>query len=253
MVEEKLKQLGLSEKETDVYLAILRSGKTTPARVSRDTGINRATVYANAKTLTEKGLISEDLGGKTLYLVAEPVTSFLDTISKEKKALLAKEKVAKSAMEELSELTRSIQYSVPKIKFIEEARLSEYLYKQSPVWTESTLANKTTYLGIQDPTFVENYSDWIDWYWQTMDKRVALKLLTAKSKFEKELPIDKYERRQLKYWPEVDQVSATIWIMGSYIAMIQTQVRPHYIVEIHDAALGANLQKVFQSLWDKVD
>ena len=66
-MEKILEKLGLGNKEQIIYKLILERGKIAPVQVSRLTKINRTTVYSAAKELQEKGLIVEDLGGKTLY------------------------------------------------------------------------------------------------------------------------------------------------------------------------------------------
>ena len=72
MLQQLLKQLEFSEKESQVYLAVLAQGKILPVDVAKITNINRATVYSVAKELIKKGVIAEDLGGKARYLVALP-------------------------------------------------------------------------------------------------------------------------------------------------------------------------------------
>src|SRR3989344_6573361 len=69
MISKLLKSLGLTDKEAELYLLILKYKKIAPADLARASGINRATVYAIAKSLTAKGFVVEDLGGKSLYLL----------------------------------------------------------------------------------------------------------------------------------------------------------------------------------------
>lgn len=255
MIEDNLKALGFGEKEIEVYLAVLSRGKTTPARVASDTGINRPTVYATAKTLVEKGVLSEDLAGPTKYLVAEPIEAIVSMIEREKIGLSKKLELAKQVQSELAELGGAKQFSIPKIKFIEERNINDYLYKQSPIWTADILRNKTYYYGFQDHTFVEHYQEWIDWYWTHMDERVELRLLSNESDIEKRME-GKHERRKIRFWPGKSagnelsgNFDSTIWIMGDYIAMIVTRDKPRYLVEIHDAVMARNLRKIFEGIW----
>ncbi len=255
MIEEHLKALGFGDKEAAVYLAVLGRGKTTPARVATDTSINRATVYATAKTLIEKGVLSEDLAGPTKYLVAEPIEAIVRMVEREKQELNKRLEVAKQVQSELLELGGAKQFSIPKIKFIEERNIEEYLYKQSPIWTADILRNKTYYYGFQDHTFVEHYKEWIDWYWTHMDERAELRLLTNESDVEKRME-GRHERRVIKFWPQnkssdkaKETFDSTIWIMGDYIAMIVTREKPRYLVEIHDAVMARNLRQLFEGIW----
>lgn len=51
------KQNGLTEKETNVYLALLQLGKTTAYYIANKTGYNRPTVYATLEKLRGKDLV----------------------------------------------------------------------------------------------------------------------------------------------------------------------------------------------------
>src|SRR3990167_5597022 len=102
MLEEKLKKLGFTEKEEIVYLALLKRGKALPSRIASDTGITRPTVYSVAKSLIEKGVVTEDLGGKTIYLVAEAPGQIFRLVEKEKSKLKEQEELAKEIVKDLS-------------------------------------------------------------------------------------------------------------------------------------------------------
>jgi hypothetical protein len=56
-VTETLKNFGLSENETIVYLAALKHEETAPYQLSKDTGIPRTTVYDVLLGLSLKGLV----------------------------------------------------------------------------------------------------------------------------------------------------------------------------------------------------
>jgi HTH-type transcriptional regulator, sugar sensing transcriptional regulator len=71
MYEQDLQNLGLSEKETKVYLASLEMGPETVQNIAKQSGINRATTYVQIGTLKAKGLMSEFEKGKKTYFVAE--------------------------------------------------------------------------------------------------------------------------------------------------------------------------------------
>jgi len=127
MIEESFVKLGLNENEREVYLAVLKAGKTTHARISRTTGINRTTVYSIVNKLNKLGLVTEDLGEKIAYVVAEGPETIERMIEKEEKELGEKKKAAKELMQKLAVYRIGQNYSVPRIKFVEENDLSEHL------------------------------------------------------------------------------------------------------------------------------
>ena len=58
VIEKTLQSIGFSEKEANVYLALLELGKGTVSEISRRASINRTTGYDILNNLTNKGLVS---------------------------------------------------------------------------------------------------------------------------------------------------------------------------------------------------
>lgn len=253
MINDFLKQLGFGEKETVVYLAILEQGKATPANIAKITGVNRTTVYALAKELVRKRVISEDLGGKKGYLVALSPSDLKGIVQKEERDLENKKALIEQAIKELESSTaKNTKYSIPKISFIYEEDIENFLYKQTPTWNDSMLKEDGIWWGFQDPSFVEHYQKWIDWYWkEAAPKKLVLRLLTNRSEVEAEMAKLGYERRLMKFWSGGDKLTGTVWVTGDYLVMIVTARRPHYVVQIYDATLAHNMREMFKSLWDK--
>ncbi len=70
---ELLKNIGLSEEESAIYLAGLSLGPTTILKLSKSSGLKRTTVYGIVEGLKRKGLMRIDLKGlKQTYAVESP-------------------------------------------------------------------------------------------------------------------------------------------------------------------------------------
>ncbi len=54
-----LSELGLSAKETQVYLTLLRRGPSSVRHVAEAAQVNRGTTYDILKSLQEQGLVSD--------------------------------------------------------------------------------------------------------------------------------------------------------------------------------------------------
>ncbi len=52
---QQIIDLGLSEKEADIYLTLLSMGSSTIDALAKETKIKRSTVYVQLKTLLKKG------------------------------------------------------------------------------------------------------------------------------------------------------------------------------------------------------
>jgi len=252
MLKESLKQLGFTDKEIEVYLAVLEQGKTTPANIALLTGINRTTVYSIAKDLLEKGVIDEDIAGPKSYLVALPPEDLKNLAKKEERDLQSKKILINQVTSELQNFTKNTKYSIPKISFIYEEDIENFLYKQTPEWNNSTLGKDKTWWGFQDPTFVLSYQKWIDWFWQeSVPKDLELKLLSNDTADEQLVAKKGYEHRQIKFWKKGKDFTATTWVTGDYLVMVVTNQHPHYLVQIHDATLAHNMREMFKNIWEE--
>lgn len=76
-IEEVLSDIGLSEKEIIVYLALLKIGEETASRISEIAYLNRVTTYSLLKSLTEKGFCSSyDKNNVQYFKPATPESIF---------------------------------------------------------------------------------------------------------------------------------------------------------------------------------
>ncbi len=253
MLEKTLNQLGLGSKEIAVYKLILEYGKIAPALLSRLAKINRTTVYSVAKELKDKGLIIEDLGGKTLYYLPSREQELEKLVKVEHEKIEQKEKSIRELQEFIKNTPESKTYSIPKIRFIDEADIEDYLYDAVPKWNKSILATDPTWWGFQDHTFVEEFKDWIIWYWKNAPKEIDLKLFSNDKDIEKRMEKEKITRRKIRFWKGERDFTATQWIIGSYIIMIVTTQKPYYLVEIHDSVLAHNMRTLFKQMWKDSD
>ena len=86
MIEQKiLTNLGLTEKQAKIYLACLELGQASVLKISRHTGIKRATIYINLDEMVEKGFIKEvPKKTTTVYTAVEPKSLLYNLQQKEK-------------------------------------------------------------------------------------------------------------------------------------------------------------------------
>ena len=52
----KLKEIGLSDSEANVYLTLLKLGEATVAEISQSSGLHRTNIYDSLEKLKEKGI-----------------------------------------------------------------------------------------------------------------------------------------------------------------------------------------------------
>lgn len=69
----KLKNLGLTKSEAQIYISILELGQTNISKIADKSGINRRNIYDSVSTLLDKGLIFQIVGEKEgVYAGVDP-------------------------------------------------------------------------------------------------------------------------------------------------------------------------------------
>jgi len=88
----ELRKLGLTEKETDVYLAVLELGPLPASNISDIVKISRPTVYEILKSLQKKGLVTETKPKRKKEFAAESPDKLLRIIKIQKREIEEKER-----------------------------------------------------------------------------------------------------------------------------------------------------------------
>ncbi len=82
-IKEALKNLGLNEKQTIVYLSLLQLGNTTAYKIAQKSGLKRPTVYVVMEELRQKGLVLKiPYPKKQIYGAKSPEELIIESESK---------------------------------------------------------------------------------------------------------------------------------------------------------------------------
>jgi sugar-specific transcriptional regulator TrmB len=245
-----LKRLGLSSSEIDVYLSILDAGIIGPTAISKETGINRATIYAIAKRLIEKGLITEQ-GYKSGIRYKVSSSKEIVTSMKRERSKIDEQMELVNVLEEAIDLHKKANgsLSIPQYQLIESKDIMSHLKKRSKVWNDSALSYDATWWGFQNATFVKKYADWLESFWIEADPRIQVKLISSQ-KFDDNLSTKLRERRMVKVLDD-EMYDATTWVIGDYVVQITNPEEP-YLIEVKHPSLAANHRAVFKALWGRI-
>jgi sugar-specific transcriptional regulator TrmB len=253
MIERHLEEAGFTATESKIYTALVSYGRLTPARLAEIVGIKRTTVYAALHELVKKGVIAEELRSKTKRFTALTPDLLYRYIEQQKRDIDRQESALEKAIAEIQQLPKDqgVQQA-PKIRYIAQRDMLDFLYAQTPIWEESMKKTKqSTWWGFQDHTFVETpeYVDWVLWYWKRAPKGVDLKLVSNDSEVEQQMGQHNLAHRDVRFWPESDPITATQWILGEYIISVVTNIQPHYLIQIHDPIMAHNQRALFKKIW----
>lgn len=118
MFEKLLQDIGLSDKEASVYLALLGVESADVSDISLKTKIKRPTVYVILQQLLKKGLASETSGPRRVIYTAEPPEHIETYIERQILSLKDKESLIKENISQLKALHKE-SGEKPVVRFYE--------------------------------------------------------------------------------------------------------------------------------------
>lgn len=131
---EALIDIGLSEKEANVYIAVLNLGEQPASIISRVTKINRSSVYDILDSLMNKGIaLKTDISNKTYYKVIDP-TRLQNYIENEKVKFLKNYERKSSNLSDIIEDMEKIKLlkpTKPVVKYYEGERGLQEAYEDT--------------------------------------------------------------------------------------------------------------------------
>ncbi len=113
-----LKDAGLDEKETLIYLSLLQTGPTAIRKIAEMSGINRGTTYEALKKLKNLGLVAYFHQGKHQHFVAENPKNLFKLITRKKNEVENLESQLEDFAPALESLFNS-EMQRPVVKFYE--------------------------------------------------------------------------------------------------------------------------------------
>lgn len=118
MFEKYLKDIGLSEKEAQIYLALLSFDKALIAEISEKAKVKRPTTYVILDSLLKKGLVSESNEGKKTYYMSEQPEKLEMFVDRQIHLLEENKKTLDIVIPQLKGLSRG-QGEKPLVQFYE--------------------------------------------------------------------------------------------------------------------------------------
>ena len=115
---KELRNFGLSDKESKVYVATLELGKATAQDIAKKANVNRATTYVQLESLKEQGLVTQISQAKRTFFMAEPPENVKKLIEKEKVEILFKENEFSKILPNLQAIY-NVKEGQPKVRFYE--------------------------------------------------------------------------------------------------------------------------------------
>ncbi|HCP08784.1 MAG TPA: hypothetical protein DIT25_03245 [Candidatus Moranbacteria bacterium] len=241
-----LLQLKLTEKEVATYIILLESGSASVQGISRNTGINRVSIYAALDELKRKGLVAESRKGKKKLFVAENPDNLERLVAKKKEEAKIEEHLLQNTILPMLKAIDISQENKPQIKFFEGADgitkvFDEYIIKQREA------INCGSY---ETASKVVSEKDELEFFQDIKERKVFYRMLLEDTPLNHKFAEAGKGITHTKFLPPETKISADIVIAGSYTALISYDRKNATLIE--DASIAQAIKTYLDFMWEEL-
>ncbi len=246
MYEKELQSLGLSEKESKVYLAVLELGPDTVQNIAKKSGINRPTAYLQINSLKEKGLMSEFVKGKKTFYSAESPDRLFSLLNNFQKELEFKKTEANRILPMLNDLFVGAGER-PRVRFFEgiegaKAMQNDFLAVKNKKIESFTNLDRLFELF---PKHEDEYTK------RRISSGIEALVLYTRKAGPVEGANDPARLRTAKLiTPDKFPMSADITIFDDKVALATYRAKPIGVI-IEDRDIAETIRAIFYMIWNK--
>ena len=157
MLIQELQKLGLSDKESKVYLASLELGPAPIAAIAKQASVNRPTTYVIIESLIKKGLMSSFDKGKKTFFSAESPERLLSLLRLKEKETQEQAREFETILPDLKKLY-SLAGGAPKVRFFEGKKGIQTI-QEDILQSKATTTNEFTSIDEAYKIFPPTLSD----------------------------------------------------------------------------------------------
>ncbi len=242
-INESLSILGLNEKQSAVYIALLQLGRGSAYSIADKAAIKRPTAYVILDELIDKGLVSRvPRARKQLYIAISPEQAFA----------LAEEKltIAKKKLPELLAMTKGADTKANVLYFEGIKGMKQVMdYKRDENTSKELVGFYATSHDI--PKELTNYFD----EWNAKNKKKGIKIRGIVPDHESLAGFrgsDKEFGRTMKVIPYTEFSSQVAIDTFENIVRIQDYKNLQGIA-IENEAIAKTMREIFEMVWSRVD
>ena len=243
----QLKDIGLSENEAKVYMAMLELGPATVLEISAKAGVNRPTTYVQIESLKKMGLVSTQVKGKKQLFIAESPEQLEFVIEREKKAIEQKTDELQTVLPELINLF-NLAGEKPQVRFLEG---KEGLMKMQDELLRSKTKEVVGFTSTESvlrifPDHVKNYAP------RRVKKGIKSKVIYTDARGQVLERNDEKMLREAKYVsPEKFPFKSDITIYDDNIAISALEGKVVGVIITHKE-LANSFRALFNLLWSSL-
>lgn len=227
-----LQQAGLSPREVDIYLVLLRLGAIPVSRIAKETGLHRTNIYDTLEKLREKGFVSFVVANNVKHFKAAEPSRLLDYIEERKESI---EKI----IPELVKIS-----SLPK----EETKVEVFKGKEGikTVWNNAISIGKDIIWIGAEVKFEEIMPEYVSRL-ITMCNKKGIKERAILRREEKE-KVTPFRRHEYRYLPKNYKVPTFFVAYGNKVAVFVWTL-PYFVILIDNKEIADTYCDYFEFMW----
>jgi len=245
MYEELLREIGLTEGEIRVYIALLKIGTTSTGPLMKQSNISSSKIYLILDRLIERGLVAYSIENDVRVYEANSPDMIMNYLEeKQKKIELQKEKSL--------QLIKALK-KIPKLKKEDEARVYNGINGIKLVHDQllDELNPDEEYLVICAPPEAGKVlrSYWRDHNERRIEKRIGMKIIVDYG--HPQIPdFKKYKYTQVRVLNPDVKTPAWIFVYRDVVVMA-TVTGTTILFKIHNKSIADSYKEFFKIMWQK--
>jgi len=239
MKYKDLLQAGFSEKEAQVYLALLELGEGTIAQITKKSTIKRATVYLEVESLKAKGYVSlVRRKRRNIYMAENP--------KRIEEHLREKTETIRNLMPELLSIANALDHK-PKVRYFEGIEGLKEIYKDTLEYPGMEILGwySDDRIYFFDEAFVLDY-----YVKKRVASRIPMRMFAIESDFMKNLNTkDQVQLRQMKIIKAKQFVFAAEINLYSNDKIAIIAHRENFGLIIESKKIYDTFKNIFELMW----
>ncbi|MFA6917902.1 MAG: urea ABC transporter substrate-binding protein [Candidatus Gracilibacteria bacterium] len=257
MIQQLLSDIGLSDKESAMYIALLRHGEQPISFLAKKVGFNRGTGYVILHSLLEKGLVTKSTKKDVNYFAPLDPEQLITYLEHRKQKIESDKTRVKAMMEQLTAIANPNAVK-PKIKFFEGAEGARTVLEDTLSSHEKVLHAYQSISDVIDFAGADFFEDYTNRRIQTS---CVLYAIQTRDKDKKAFDLDprsrrhttsKKELREIRYASEDMAFPMTMYIYDNKLAVISSKEEGFSLI-IESRELAEMQKKIFGMMWNSMD
>lgn len=240
----QLTDIGLSENESKVYMALLENGALPVNRIYEETGIHRRNIYDVLNRLISKGLATYVIEKKKKVFQATSPKRIMMFLEEQKRAAEEKKRLARKILPRLERKFGTRTSSI-------EAEIYRGYEGIKSIWEDTLNYKETLMIGSGGFGYQRMPRYWIVFNKKRLKCGIKWKQLAIENL--RNSPMVKEELIETKFLPkELTGPPNVIWIYGNKVTNILWLETTPIAFVVNDKEIAESYRRYFNFLWNKV-